>query len=150
LLMHDFPDPGLHSPQRMHTTTPLQGLYVLNSPFVMEQARLLVDRLQREAPDSMEARVDLAHQLLFARRATPAELELARSFLEPALAAPSAPAPADDSAESSEEKGVASGLPGEAATPRDTFSVSAPAPSDMAWVQYAHALLGSNEFLFVD
>src|SRR6202011_1306704 len=38
LRLDDFPDPTTHSPARIPTTTPLQQLFVLNSPFVQQQA----------------------------------------------------------------------------------------------------------------
>ena len=41
LRLHDFPDPTTHSPGRVPTTTPLQQLFVLNSPFMRQQAAAL-------------------------------------------------------------------------------------------------------------
>ena len=38
LRLHDFPDPTTHSASRMPTTTPLQQLFTLNSPFLQQQA----------------------------------------------------------------------------------------------------------------
>jgi hypothetical protein len=106
LRLHDFPDPTAHSPGRIPTTTPLQQLFTLNSPFLGQQAAALVRRLEQEAPASVEARVQRAYQLLYGRPATPGQVTLAIEFLAPA--------------------------------------------SPQAWQQYAQALLGSNEFLFVD
>jgi hypothetical protein len=79
LRLYDFPDPTTHSAARIPTTTPLQGLYALNSPFVQARARALVQRLSPET--SAEARVRRAYQLLFARGPTPAEVGLAKEFL---------------------------------------------------------------------
>jgi hypothetical protein len=42
LALFDFPDPGLIVAERATTTVPAQGLYLLNSPFVMRQAELAV------------------------------------------------------------------------------------------------------------
>ncbi|MCA9203560.1 MAG: PSD1 domain-containing protein, partial [Planctomycetales bacterium] len=44
LAMFDFPDPNAHSGGRVETTTPLQKLFVLNSPWMVEQARRLAER----------------------------------------------------------------------------------------------------------
>jgi cytochrome c553 len=41
--LFDFPDPKRHGDQRQPTTTPLQQLYLLNSPFVAEQASSLIE-----------------------------------------------------------------------------------------------------------
>ena len=81
LQIHDFPDPNQHSPQRLATTTPLQGLYALNGPLLAQQARLLLERLQREHPDNDPARVDRAYQLLFSHSPTESQRRLAERFL---------------------------------------------------------------------
>ncbi|HKB42155.1 MAG TPA: DUF1553 domain-containing protein, partial [Gemmataceae bacterium] len=81
LRLHDFPDPTTHSPGRTPTTTPLQQLFVLNSPFLQQQAETLSRRLQAEAPGGVEDRVRRAYLLLFARPATDAEVKLAVEFL---------------------------------------------------------------------
>ncbi len=157
LLMHDFPDPGLHSPRRQQTTTPLQGLYVLNSPFVVEQARHLAERLQTEHPDSLESGVDRAHQLLFGRSATPAELQLAREYLEdfpesfPTAAIDSSN---DDSSNNETQSNPSRNINSQTANSDDSdqseASPTRSKPTDGVWIEYAHALLGSNEFMFVD
>jgi len=41
LRLHDFPDAASHSPSREPTTTAIQQLFVLNSPFVQKQATAL-------------------------------------------------------------------------------------------------------------
>jgi hypothetical protein len=79
LRLYDFPDPIAHSPGRTPTTTPLQQLYVLNSPFVAQQSLALARRLQQEG--SVEGRVRRAYVLLFGRAATDKEVKLAREFL---------------------------------------------------------------------
>ena len=122
LQLHDFPDPSLHSPQRMDTSTPLQGLFVLNSPFVTSRAQALADRLLRDIPDDTDARVHQAYRWLFGREASGDELQLAGAYLQEVAAECGEDAPA---------------------------SVAANA-SATAWKQYLHALLGSNELLFVD
>ncbi len=58
LALFDYPDPNLHSDGRAQTTTPLQKLFVLNSPFMTRQASRLADRLLQEpARWRMRARV---------------------------------------------------------------------------------------------
>ena len=55
---------------------------MLNGQFFRQQAEALVTRLYREAPESEEVRIGLAHELLYGRPATEEEVDLARSFLE--------------------------------------------------------------------
>jgi len=118
LQLHDFPDPSLHSPQRMDTTTPLQGLFVLNSPFMTAQAAALVKRLWEENPDNNDARLRQAYRLVFGRQPSEDELTVASTYLRAV------------ELECGEEG--------------DTHA------AQTAWKLYAHALLGSNELLFVD
>jgi hypothetical protein len=81
LRLNDFPDPTAHSPARVPTTTPLQQLFVLNSPFVQQQAAALARRLKAQAPGGIEARVWRAYLLLYGRPATDGQVKLAVEFL---------------------------------------------------------------------
>lgn len=110
LLMHDFPDPNQHSPQRSLTTTPLQGLFLLNSPLLAEQSQKLVQRLQHDCPANTQEQIRRAYWLLLSRPPTEHEQSLAEAFLQ------------DSSGTVTLER----------------------------WQQYAHVLLGTNEFLYVD
>jgi hypothetical protein len=64
----------------MPTTTPLQQLFVLNSPFLKAQAQALVRRLHTEAKTDGE-RLSRAYRLLFGREPTTTEGRLGREFL---------------------------------------------------------------------
>jgi hypothetical protein len=85
LALFDYPDPNIHASRRVETTTPLQKLFVLNSPFMVAQAEALADRLMREVtgtdPDAERQRIDLAYRLLFARPASERELGVGLKFL---------------------------------------------------------------------
>ena len=79
---------------------------LLNHPFAQQQSRRLAERLLRDMPHDVNARIDYAYQLLFARPATAEETEIARELIE-----------AGDTA---------------------------------SWTAWAHVLLCSNEFVYVD
>jgi Protein of unknown function (DUF1553) len=83
--MFDYPDPNVHADKRVETTTPLQKMFVLNSPFMVEQAGSLANRLTAEVPDSALAaacqRIDLAYRLLYGRPAADEEIRLGQKFL---------------------------------------------------------------------
>jgi hypothetical protein len=81
LRLNDFPDPSTHSPNRLPTTTPLQQLFTLNSPFLQQQAAALVKRLHTDAPAKDEDRIHRACQLLFGRPATEEQVRLGLDFL---------------------------------------------------------------------
>lgn len=77
----DFPDPAIHCAKRSDTTTPLQQMFVLNSPFMREQAAALADRINKNSDQTVEQKAQLAHRLLFARDPSSTELVIAREFL---------------------------------------------------------------------
>jgi hypothetical protein len=81
LALFDFPDPNTHNPQRNETTTPLQKLFVLNSPFMVKQAELLRDRVAETAGNDAPLRVLMAYRQLFGRAPTEEEQRLAYEFL---------------------------------------------------------------------
>jgi hypothetical protein len=63
------------------TTTPIQSLLLLNSPFMLKRGEALADRLRREAPDDEPAQVRRLYRLLYARDPSPAEAARAAGFL---------------------------------------------------------------------
>ena len=85
LAMFDYPDPNVHAERRVETTTPLQKLFVLNSPFMVEASTALADRLHADVPgDGEEAdrrRIDWAYRLLYGRRPTAVEEQLGLRYL---------------------------------------------------------------------
>lgn len=85
LALFDFPDPNAHAASRAETITPLQKLFVLNSPFMVAQAAAFNERLHRELPtDDVQSRIQRAYQLLYARPASAAELDAGQRFLRSA------------------------------------------------------------------
>ncbi len=116
LRLFDFPDPNLTSEKRVSTTVPMQQLFVLNSDFIVRQAKSLVGQLNSEKLTEEGSRIELAYRTLFQRSPVESEKTLGLSFL-------SAPLP----------DGIAA----------DKVKLT-------PWEQYAQALLGTNEFVFVD
>ena len=85
LRLFDFPDPNITSGERTVTTVPLQQLFVLNSEFMVRNARALAARLAETKEDDA-ARVRRAFPLLYGRPVTPPELQLGLAFLHAAQA----------------------------------------------------------------
>ncbi len=81
LRLHDVPDATTHSAGRVATTTPLQGLFVLNSPLMQAQSAALVRRLKADVPGGIEERVRRAYLLLYGRPATDGQMRVAVEFL---------------------------------------------------------------------
>ena len=116
LRLFDFPDPNLTSERRVSTTVPMQQLFVLNSDFLVRQARSLSQRLSNEATSDDKGRIERAYSILFQRPPNEAEVRIGLSYLQ-------APLPEN--------------------IPADQVKLT-------AWEQYTQALLGTNEFVFVD
>ncbi len=69
----DCPDAGQAAPKRNSSTTPLQALNLLNSPFLLQQAGFFAVRVEKEADKTSQARVHRAFQLAFQREPTEKE-----------------------------------------------------------------------------
>lgn len=129
LRLFDFPDPNITSDRRTMTTVPLQQLFVLNSGFMTDRAKAFVKRLESDemkfrsnAPATSPAPNDAAEQVNSRKITRAFELLFGRTPNEAELKAgiEFVSLPADN---------------GDTLTP---------------WEQFALALLGTNEFTFVD
>lgn len=78
----DFASPDTTSPQRFTTTVPQQALFLMNSPFVVQQARNLMERPELESKATVEQRVRHLYQMALQRDPTRDELRLALGFLQ--------------------------------------------------------------------
>jgi hypothetical protein len=116
----DFASPDTTSPQRHSTTVPQQALFLMNSPFVVEQARHVIGRLDASACRQPEQRIPLLHRLLYGRAPEPDEVALGLRFVQAAE-------------ESNRKQGS-----------------SPTAKPLSPWEEYAQVLLLANEFVFVD
>jgi len=115
LRLFDFPDANVTSETRSETTVPQQQLFVLNSPFMIEQSKAFAARLAKEQPKDESARIARAFALAFGRPADKAEVDSVTTY----LAAADGP---DDAKKNKLTR----------------------------WERFAQALLGSNEFLYLD
>ena len=80
LMLFDYPDANVHAEQRAITSTPMQKLFVLNSPFMQRHTRSLAGGLVGGAEDD-ETRIRNAVRTVFGREPDPSETELALAFL---------------------------------------------------------------------
>ena len=85
LALYDFPDPMMTAPRRELTTSPLQQLFVMNSPFMQERAGHLVNRVN-DAPD-VPAKVRGMYRYAVDRDPTSQELDTALTYLNKATLA---------------------------------------------------------------
>ena len=85
LQLYDFPDANLSSPQRDLTTSPLQQLFVMNSPFMKECAEELAKLTDSQTEKSGKVRE--MYRRALQRDPSPRELDLALSYLDKATPA---------------------------------------------------------------
>jgi hypothetical protein len=129
LRLFDFPDPNVTSDQRTVTTVPLQQLFVLNSEFLIRQAKALACRLNAVSDGADASRIRHAFMLVYGRPPTDDELQLGLEFVANAKT---------DSA------------PGSGGGGPDNVQPNATAGALSKWEQYSQVLLSANEFMYVD
>jgi mono/diheme cytochrome c family protein len=81
LRLFDFPDANITNDQRTVTTVPLQQLFVLNSEFMVRNAKALAARLAARPAEDNAVRIRRAFLLLYGRPVTDRELQLGLAFL---------------------------------------------------------------------
>jgi hypothetical protein len=87
----DFASPDQSAERRPRTTVPQQALFILNAPFVIEQAKALAARPEVAGATSAEARVIALYHAALARAPIAAEVLAASRFLGLRGPAPGAP-----------------------------------------------------------
>jgi hypothetical protein len=79
LAIFDGPDTNTSSDVRARSTVPLQALYLMNSPFVQEQAAAFAERLFEAGCDASD-RIDRAYEIAWGRLPEPLERDRALEF----------------------------------------------------------------------
>lgn len=77
----DCPDASMVVPKRSRSTTPLQALNLLNSHFVMQQAKLFTKRLEKDS-ETRPQQITRAWLLCFQRTPTSEELADSEEFIK--------------------------------------------------------------------
>jgi Protein of unknown function (DUF1553)/Protein of unknown function (DUF1549)/Planctomycete cytochrome C len=71
----DCPDAGQSTGRRRESTTPIQALNLLNSPFTIQSAQALAERAQAEAGSNLQDQISRVYQLAFGRSPNADELK---------------------------------------------------------------------------
>ena len=122
----DLPTLDPNCTVRTSSTVAPQSLLLMNSDFVLGAARQLTERLNSAVGADPNERIRLAWRLLFGRLPTDGEQQSASQFVIDELARLTTAAEAI------------------------TDPKQKPDPHQWAWTAFCQALLGSNEFLYVD
>jgi hypothetical protein len=78
----DFAGPDMHAPQRYTTTVPQQALFLMNNPFVMDQAQALAARPEIAGEEDPEQRVQRLYRAVYGRAATAKEVTIGLRFVQ--------------------------------------------------------------------
>jgi len=80
LAVFDGADTNDTSPDRPLSTTAIQALFMMNDPFMHDQADKLCARIVTTRPD-LPGQVDYTYRLLFARPANPDEIAIGQQYI---------------------------------------------------------------------
>ena len=125
----DFANPDMTTGERIMTTVPQQALFMMNSPFVAEQVRNILARSDFPSTGTDEEKVRFLLRTVFQRAPKPAELELAKRFLndEAGNVGENEPAPVEGKKASAQKS-----------KPLDT------------WERYTQVVLLTNELIYIN
>jgi hypothetical protein len=152
----DFPSPGASMGKRYETIVPQQALFLMNSPLVIEQVRNVVNRDAFQNAASDDARIQFLYEFFFQRQAAADELTAGRDFVlsfdSSTAAVP--PPQAQPARGGRGGRGLnPAANPQRGARGAQGRGIPQPAPVRVplsAWQEYAHALLMTNEAMFVN
>ena len=77
----DFANPDISNQGRFRTTVPQQALFMMNSPFVIDQARHLSQRMEIKAGPTAKEKLRRLYQIVLQRNPTQQEIGLGQRFL---------------------------------------------------------------------
>ncbi len=87
----DLANPDSTSPGRFNTTVPQQALFMMNGPFVVEQARHILERPEVKGEQKAEKKIAALYEIALQREPAPDEMKLARKFIESQMGVKPAP-----------------------------------------------------------
>jgi hypothetical protein len=129
----DFPDTHEPCPRRYATVTPTQPLALMNDELVMEWARGLAGRVLNDSGLSAEQQIDRTYRLLFSRAPRPEESKSILEFLEHQTVL------------------LNQRMAGNQKPPLpDAVPEGMPPARAAAFVDLCHALINSNEFIYMN
>ena len=145
----DFANPDITMGKRYETTVPQQALFMMNNPLVVELARKLVNSSAFQDLPEEDAKIKYLYERIFQREPTDVEIKLGLDFVNETPETEEITADARDHVKEQirERKNRGKGN-------RPTMAMINLGPRQIrpigAWVKYAHALLQTNEAIFVD
>ncbi len=146
----DFANPDITTGKRYETTVPQQALFMMNSPLVVELARKLVNESAFKVLVGEESRIRFLYERIFQREPTAVEIKLGLDFIEES--------PADETITAEARQHMKDLRQERNNPPRKgggrAMTMVSLGPNQIrpigSWVKYAHALLQTNEAIFIN
>jgi cytochrome c553 len=149
----DFANPDITTGKRYDTTVPQQALFMMNNPLVVELARRLVNQDAFRDQSGEEGKIKFLYERILQREPTDVEIKLGLDFVDESPAPDQiTDASRDEMAEQRAERRPKKGGKGKKGGPAMTMVSLGPGQLRPigSWVKYAHALLQSNEAIFIN
>jgi hypothetical protein len=150
----DFANPDITMGKRYQTTVPQQALFMMNSPLVVELARKLVNMPQFLACAGPEAKVRFLYEHILQRPPTDMEIKVGVDYVQES---PPAELITQDARDQLRAERAGAGPPANGAARRGgarRMSLVNLGPNQLravgTWAKYAHALLQTNEAVFLN
>ncbi|HEX3720821.1 MAG TPA: PSD1 and planctomycete cytochrome C domain-containing protein [Verrucomicrobiae bacterium] len=149
----DFANPDITTGKRYDTTVPQQALFMMNNPMVVELARHLVNQAAFQDQSGDEGKIKFLYERVFQREPTDVEIKLGLDFID------ESPAPdqiSDASRDEMKEERMErrNKKKGGKGNKAPAMTMASLGPGQLrpigSWVKYAHALLQSNEAIFIN
>ena len=86
----DFASPDTSSPRRFFTTVPQQALFLMNSPFIIQQAQHVVERPDFHSAKTDRDKIKLLYEWAYQRQPSKEEIDWATQFVQ-STSSPSEP-----------------------------------------------------------
>lgn len=142
----DFANPDMSTGERLLTTVPQQALFLMNSPFIVQQVKNLLARHDFPSDAAPDEKVRFIYRTLFQRAPSDAEMQMAAAFVsaedsagQPGslLAATNGAQPTGSEASSRAKK-------------QDGNRKDEPSQKLNAWERYTQVMMLANETVFIN
>jgi hypothetical protein len=136
----DFANPDMSTGERIMTTVPQQALFMMNSPFLVEQVKNILARPDIAAATTDAEKVRLIFRTLFQRAPRPEELKLAEQYLTSESPAP----------KTSETAAIPLGQPDASQKKLGKKTPDSQMSPLNQWERYTQVVLLTNELIFLN
>ncbi len=145
----DFANPDITTGKRYETTVPQQALFMMNNPLVVELSRKLVKSSDFEELVGESAKIKYLYERIFQREPTEVEIKLGTDFVDQTPEEEDLPPDARAHLQNQRRERLTGNKKNRPTMSMISMNARQLHPID-SWVKYAHALLQTNEAIFIN